>query len=141
MIKLPALFSHGYENKSLFQFFKHLFVGGGGVILNYLSFLLLLKATNLALFQITVLTHIFLIFYSFFFQKYFTYMRMGDVVHQYLKFLSFSLSYFAADFILTWFFIDSVGLIGWHGKAIALLVLTPASFCIQKYWVFNGRNW
>lgn len=119
------------------QFFRHAAVGGSGVIVNYFLFLTLREHYGFSTLQASLIVHVVLISYIFPLQKYFTFSSSLESWGQIRRFLINDMIYISMDFTMSWFFIDWLGLHSWLGKFIALALLTPMSFMIQKHWVFD----
>lgn len=119
------------------QLFKHLLVGGSGVIVNYLLFLLLRQYYGMSTLIASIIVHILLPCYIFPLQKYFTFQNKLETSNQIKRFLINDALYMTCDFLLATLFIDMMGLLPRTGKAIGLALLTPMSFLIQRFWVFR----
>lgn len=119
------------------QFLRHAAVGGSGVIVNYFLFLTLREHYGFSTLQASLIVHAVLISYIFPLQKYFTFTSSLESWKQIRRFLINDMIYISMDFTMSWLFIDLLGLHPWLGKFIALALLTPMSFMIQKYWVFD----
>ena len=72
-------------------------------------------------------------------QKYFTF-RENDknkIISEFYKFLANHFSYTFIDFLLSILFLDILFIDVFYGKLIILVIMTPLSFALQKYWVFK----
>lgn len=136
------MFLHKFlkSNKEKWVIIRHLFIGGTGVILNYIFFQILFKIIHLNVFFSTVVTHILLIIIIFPLQKRFTFFSNGIFKKEFLKFVINDLLYISLDYTFSWIFIIYFGMGSYTGKALALFVLTPISYIIQRHWVFKERT-
>lgn len=138
LTNLTSLVQRVSENARLRgQAVRHLMVGGTGVILNWLIFSALRQNTGLSTLQCTLLVHALLLVTIFPIQKFFTFKSTERARPQMARFLINDFAYVSIDFLLATLFIDKLQLQPIVGKAIGLMILTPMSFAIQRFWVFR----
>ena len=126
------------ESKIQFQAVRHLAVGGGGVLINWLVFSGLCQLGGLSILASFTIAYFVLFLYIFPLQRYFTFKeKRSKPSEQILKFLINSIGYIMLDFLFTRFFIENLSMSPVLGKGISLAVLTPLSFLSQKLWVFK----
>lgn len=122
-----------------YQILRHLLVGGIGVIFNFIFFAFFRHFLNFPTIISGILTHFFLFFIIFPFQKYFTYRNYQKKLSQRWNFLIILVTYFCSDISLAYLFIDIMGFSVFVGKILTLAILTPFSFLSQRFWVFDSR--
>jgi putative flippase GtrA len=138
LANLKGLVRRFSENMGLCgQAVRHLMVGGTGVIFNWFIFSALRQNTELSTLQCTLLVHAVLLFTIFPIQKFFTFRNIDRARPQMARFLINDFAYVSMDFLLANLFIDILQLQPIVGKAIGLMILTPMSFAMQRFWVFR----
>lgn len=125
------------SDRAKHQLFRHLIVGGSGVLFNWIAFSLMRHFTRLSTLDCTLIVHVILLATIFPLQKLFTFRVKQDARGQALRFLANDAGYIALDWFLAWSFIDWLGLPVFIGKGLGLAVLTPLSFLSQRLWVFR----
>lgn len=128
------------DPKTRWQIVRHLLVGGSGVIVNYVLFIILRQYYEFSTLISSIIVHIVLVCYIFPLQKYFTFSNPLNTSSQIFRFLANDVLYSSGDFLLAYLFIDLIGLSPFFGKAFALALLTPMSFIIQRFWVFSHKG-
>lgn len=125
-------------NHVFWQFMRHAAVGGSGVVINYVLFGILRHHYGYSTLTSTLIVHCVLLLYIFPLQKYFTYFAPLETWQQIRRFMINDAIYITSDFSLAWLIIDFFGVHPWIGKIVALAMLTPMSFMIQRKWVFQA---
>lgn len=129
--------AHGTHVRA--QVIRHLIVGGGGVLFNWVTFTLLRQYTGFNTLESTLIVHILLLIMMFPMQKFFTFKSRSKTRRQIARFLINDAGYMAVDYLLAALFIDWLGLVPAVGKGLGLAILTPLSFASQRYWVFRNE--
>lgn len=129
-----------YGEHAAQQLVRHLFVGGSGVVFNWVAFSLLRHFTALGTLESTLLVHAVLLATMFPLQKLFTFKKKRHGSRQAVRFLINDAGYITLDYLLALAFIDILGLPVWLGKGCGLAILTPLSFLSQRLWVFAAAS-
>jgi putative flippase GtrA len=125
------------SDRAKHQLFRHLIVGGSGVLFNWVAFSLMRHFTRLSTLDCTLIVHVVLLATIFPLQKLFTFRVKEDAGGQAFRFLLNDAGYIALDWLFAWTFIDWLGLAPFIGKGLGLAILTPLSFLSQRLWVFR----
>jgi putative flippase GtrA len=129
------------KNDTRFQAMRHLTIGFSGVAINWLTFGIFRKYLGLSTLVSWMATYVILFAYIFPMQKYFTFKENNKANIQIVKYIINTACYMTLDYIMSVLFIDMLKIHVFIGKGMSLLILTPASFLSQKFWVFkNARN-
>jgi len=116
---------------------KYLVVGGVGVALNFLGFMVLYDFFGFSILFSVLWMHIIILLVTFILQRRFTFQSQLPVNLVLKKFLITDLMYVGSDYALTAIFISLLNFTPWIGKASCLAILTPLSFLMQRFWVFK----
>jgi putative flippase GtrA len=127
------------SNETWPQFIRHHFIGGTGVVLNYLLFNLLVRL-GLTVGIANTLNYLILFFVMFTLQKTVTYRQKALSWRQLALFLANTIAYYLLDTILLIVLIRYCQIVPLVSKLITLMFLTPFSFLSQKYLVFRDRG-
>jgi putative flippase GtrA len=125
------------SNETLPQFIRHHFVGGTGVILNYLFFNILVHL-GLTVGIANTGNYLLLFFIMYYLQRRFTYRQQTPTARQLLLFLANTVAYYLLDTAFLLILIRYYQITPLISKVITLACLTPLSFLSQKFLVFRG---
>jgi putative flippase GtrA len=114
-----------------------LLIGFLGVLINWLSFIILKLYTNMNLIFILIIVHFIVFIITYFLQKLYTFENRSPQSYSIYKFLINGLFYFIFDYILTYFFVNYLLIHPSIGKLLPFIFLTPFSYYVQKNWVFK----
>jgi|SRR3990172_4649088 len=121
------------------QFMKHAIVGGGGAVINYVLFnVLVWMRINIII--ANTITNIVIIATTFIGQKYFTYQIRSNATTQFALFIIQSILYYLLDTTIVYFFINILTISPLISKLISIVTLMPLSFLFNKYVIFKTRN-
>lgn len=116
---------------------KFLLIGGLGVFVTWLSFVILKEKTLLTTLEIVIAVHFFVLFLTFLLQKHITFKSKAKTTETLSRFVVNDLIYLSLDYTFSYLFVDYFELEPAIGKFIALGLLTPISYTIQSRWVFK----
>lgn len=124
--------------------FTYLMVGGSGVLINYFLFITLHSLFLKSIFITVLVCNIFVMIWTYTLNLYFTFRDLVEKSSEInfvdrsriLKFLIQSITYMALDFLFSKIVIDYLDFHPVLGKLIALALLLPASYFMQRFWVF-----
>ena len=124
--------------------FTYLMVGGSGVLINYFLFITLHDLFLKSIFIAVLVCNIVVMIWTYTLNLYFTFRDLVEKSSEInffdrsrvLKFFFQSITYMVLDFLFSKIVIDYLDFQPVLGKLIALALLVPASYFVQRFWVF-----
>jgi putative flippase GtrA len=133
------MFKRAISELVYIQFIKHLIVGGGGAVINYVLFNIMLRM-HINILIANTITNIVVVIITFAGQKFFTYQIRDNVTSQIALFLLQSFLYYLLDTTIVYILINLLTMSPMLGKFISILLLTPLSFIFNKLVVFKTKQ-